>query len=132
MLTFAVFPFVDQVAELESTIKSLEGQLEEHLSEAENAISQWHVRSSELERQLETLTNEKEELLNAERSASALVVEELHSEKYRLEQELQEKDKALTAAREDLTQDAEVVHGWEGKLLEDCFVCVVGSHVNRL
>jgi hypothetical protein len=73
-----------------------------------------------LERQLEIFSKEKEEVLNAERTASALVVEELRSEKDRLEQELQEKDDSLTAAREDLNQDAEVVHEWEGKLLECC------------
>jgi ElaB/YqjD/DUF883 family membrane-anchored ribosome-binding protein len=68
-----------------------------------------------METQLETLTKEKEELLTAERSTSALVVEELRSEKDRLEQELRERDEALTSAREDLNQDAEVVHEWEGK-----------------
>jgi chromosome segregation ATPase len=118
-----VFPITDQVSKLESTIESLEGQLED----AENAISQWQesytaleVRSSELETQLETLTKEKEELLNAESSSNALEVEELRFAKDRLEQELQEKDDSLTAAREDLNQDAEVVHEWEGKLLECC------------
>jgi predicted nucleic acid-binding Zn-ribbon protein len=98
----------------------LEGQLEEQSNDADNAISEWQVRSSELERQLETLTKEKEELLNAERSGSALAVEELRSEKDRLERELQERDEALAAAREDLNQDADVVHEWEGKLLEGC------------
>jgi chromosome segregation ATPase len=114
------FFVTDQVAELESTIKSLESQLEEQSSEADNAISEWHGRSSELEKQLETLTKEKEELLNTERSSSTLAFEELRSEKDRLEQELRERDEALAAAREDLNQDAEVVHEWEGKLLEDC------------
>jgi hypothetical protein len=71
-----------------------------------------------LERQLETLTKEKEELLNAEFPSSALAVEELRSEKDRLEQELKERDEALAAATEDLNQDADVVHEWEGKLLE--------------
>ncbi len=33
---------------------------------------------------------------------------------------LQESNEALAAAREDLDQDAEVVHEWEGKLLERC------------
>jgi chromosome segregation ATPase len=98
----------------------LESELEEQSSEADNAISEWHGRSSELEKQLETLTNEKEELLNAERSSSTLAFEELRLEKDRLEQELQGRDEALAAAREDLNQDAEVVHEWEGKLLEDC------------
>jgi chromosome segregation ATPase len=120
----------DQVAELESTIKSLEGQLKEQSSDADNAdnaITQWQesytaleVRSLELETQLETLTKEKEEGLNAERSSSELAVEELHAEKSRLEQELRERDEALAAAREDLNQDADVVHEWEGKLLEGC------------
>jgi chromosome segregation ATPase len=88
----------------------LEGQLEEQSGDADNAISQWQesytvleVRSSELERQLETLMKEKEEMLNAERSGSALAVEELRSEKDRLEQELKERDEALAAA---LKQDA--------------------------
>jgi peptidoglycan hydrolase CwlO-like protein len=120
MLTVAVFPVVDQVAELESTIKSLEVQLEEQSSAADDAISQWHGRSSELERQLEILAKEKKEILNAESSSNALEVKELHFEKDRLEQELQERDEALTAAREDLTQDAEVVHEWEGKSFERC------------
>jgi chromosome segregation ATPase len=103
----------------------LESQLEEQSSEADNAISQWQesyttleVRRSELETQLETLTKEKEELLNTERSSSTLTFEELRSEKDRLEQELRERDEALAAAREGLDQDAEVVHEWEGKLLE--------------
>jgi chromosome segregation ATPase len=114
----------------------MEGQLEEQSSDADNAISQWQEsytaleeRSSELERQLETLTKEKEELLNAESSSSALAVEELRSEKDRLEQELQERDEALAAAREDLNQDADVVHEWEGKLFEG-WVCFVGRHHN--
>jgi chaperonin cofactor prefoldin len=99
--------------------------LEEQSSAADDAISQWQesytaleVRSSELETQLETLTKEREELVNAGSSGNALKVEELRSEKDRLEQELQERDEALVAAREDLNQDAEVVHEWEGKLLE--------------
>jgi chromosome segregation ATPase len=103
----------------------LESQLEEQSSEADNAISQWQesyttleVRKSELETQLETLKQEKEELLNTQSSSNALEVEELRSEKDRLEQELQGRDEALAAAREDLNQDAEVVHEWEGKLLE--------------
>jgi chromosome segregation ATPase len=118
----------DQVGELESTIESLERQLEEQSSAADDAISQWQesytaleVRSSELETQLETLTKEKEELLNAERSISvpgqSAAFDELRFEKDRLEQELQERNEALAAAREDLNQDAEVVHEWEGKLL---------------
>jgi hypothetical protein len=92
----------------------LEGQLEEQSNDTDIAISEWQVRSSELERQLETITKEKEELLDAERSGSALAVEELRSEKDRLVQELQEKDEALAAA---LKQDADDVHEWEGKLL---------------
>jgi chromosome segregation ATPase len=118
---------VDQVAELESTIESLERHFEEQSSAADDAILQWQesytaleVRSSELESQLETLTNEKEELLKAETSSSAIVVEELRSEKDRLEQELQESNEALAAAREGQNQDADVAHEWEGKLLEDC------------
>jgi chromosome segregation ATPase len=97
--------------------------LEEQSSEADNAISQWQesyttleVRRSELETQLETLTKEKDEMLNTERSSNTLEVEELHSEKDRLEQELQARDEALAAAREDLNQDVEVVHEWEGKV----------------
>jgi FtsZ-binding cell division protein ZapB len=54
-------------------------------------------------------------MLNTESSSNALEVEELRSEKDSLKQELQEKDEALAAAREDLNQDAEVVHEWEGK-----------------
>jgi chromosome segregation ATPase len=103
----------------------LEGRLEEQSSEADNAILQWQesytaleVRSSELETQLETLKKEKDEMLNTERPSSALVIEELRSEKDRLEQELKERDEALAAAREDLNQDAELVHEWEGMLLE--------------
>ena len=119
MLTAAMIPVTGRDAELESTIKSLEARLEEQSSAADDAISQWHGRSSELERQLEILRKEKEELLNAE-STNALQVDDLRSEKDRLEQELQEKDEALTALREDLNQDAEVVHEWEGKLLERC------------
>jgi chromosome segregation ATPase len=131
------FSDAEQVAELETTIKSLEGQLEEQSSDADNAISQWQesytaleVRSSELEKQLETLTNEKEELLNAERSSSALADEELRSEKGRLEQELRERDKELAAAREDLNHDADVVHEWEGELFGH--LCLVGRHVESL
>jgi predicted nucleic acid-binding Zn-ribbon protein len=103
----------------------LESQLEEQSSAADDAISQWQesyttleLRSSALESQLEALTNEKDELLNTEYPSSALVIEELRSEKDRLEHELKERDEALTAAREDLNQDAEVVHEWEGKLPE--------------
>jgi chromosome segregation ATPase len=125
ILTLTIFLVTDQVAELESTIQRLEGRLEEQSSEADNAISQWQesyttleVRRSELEAQLETLTREKEELLNAQSSSSTLVIEELRSEKDQLEQELEERDEALAAAKEDLDQDAEVVHEWEGKLLE--------------
>jgi ElaB/YqjD/DUF883 family membrane-anchored ribosome-binding protein len=110
----------------------LKGQLEEESSAADDAISQWQesytaleVRSSKLETQLETLTKEKEELLNAETSSSAIVVEELRSEKDRFEQELQESNEALAAAREGPIQNADVVHEWEGKLLEDCtFFCL--------
>jgi hypothetical protein len=71
-----------------------------------------------LETQLETLTKEKEELSNAERPSSAVAFEELRSENVRLEQELRERDEALTAARKDLNQDVDVVHEWEGELLE--------------
>jgi chromosome segregation ATPase len=124
ILTFTVFLVTDQVAELETTIEGLESQLEEQSSEADNAISQWQesyttleVRRSELEAQLETLTREKEELLNAQSSSNALAFEYLRSEKDRLEQELQERDESLAAAREGSNQDAEVVHEWEGKLL---------------
>jgi chromosome segregation ATPase len=99
--------------------------LEEESSAADDAISQWQesytaleVRSSELETQLETLKKEKDEMLNTERPSSALVLEELRSEKGRLEQELKERDEALAAAKEDLNQDAEVVHEWEGKFVE--------------
>jgi uncharacterized protein involved in exopolysaccharide biosynthesis len=114
------FLVTDQVAELESTIERLKSQLEEQSGEADNALSQWHERSSELEKQLETLTKEKEELLYTERSSSTMAIEELRSEKDGLEQELRERDDALAAAREDLSQDAEVVHEWEGKLLRCC------------
>jgi chromosome segregation ATPase len=119
------FLVTDQVAELESTIESLKGQLEEESRAADDAISQWQesyttleVRRSELETQLEALSKEKGELLNAQSSSSTMVIEELRSEKDRLERELREKDEALAAAKEDLNQDAEVVHEWEGKLLE--------------
>jgi chromosome segregation ATPase len=121
------FSVTEQVAELELTNKSLEDQLEEQSSDADNAISQWQEsytaleqRSSELERQLETLTKEKEELLNVKRSDSALAVEELRSENERLERELRERDEALAAAGEDHNQDADVVHEWEGELLQGC------------
>jgi chromosome segregation ATPase len=120
----------DQVAELESTIKRLESQLEEQSSEADNAISEWHGRSSELEKQLETLTKEKEELLNAERSGSTLAFEELRSEKDRLERELREKVEVLAAANEDLNHGAEVVHEWEGKSLKDVYG-VQGAKIRR-
>ena len=102
----------------------MKGQLEEESSAADDAISQWQesytaleVRRSEFETQLETLKKEKEELLNAESSSKALDVEELRSERDKLEQMLQERDEALAAARENLNQDAEVVHEWEGTLL---------------
>jgi uncharacterized protein involved in exopolysaccharide biosynthesis len=121
MLTSAVLSVTDQVAEFGSTIKRLESQLEEQSREANNAMSEWHGRSSEFEKQLETLTKEKDELLNADRSSSSLAFEELRSEKDRLERELREKDEALAAAREDLHQDAEVVHEWEGKSLIDVY-----------
>jgi chromosome segregation ATPase len=127
MLTVPVIPVTEQVAELESTNKSLEEQLEEQSSNADNAISQWQesytaleVRKVELEMQLETQTKEKEELLNAERSSSALAVEELRSEKGRLEQELRERDEALAAAGADHNQDADAVNEWQGELLEGC------------
>jgi hypothetical protein len=100
----------------------LEEQLEEQSSDADNAIAQWQesytaleVRSSEFEAQIETLTKE-----NEERSNNTLVVEELRSEKSRLEQELRETDEALASARENLNEDADAVHEWEGKLVEDC------------
>jgi predicted RNase H-like nuclease (RuvC/YqgF family) len=100
----------------------LEEQLEEQSSDADNAISQWQesytaleVRSSEFEAQIEALTKEKEE-----RPSNTLVVEELRSEKSRLEQELRERDEALASARENLIEDADAVHEWEGKLLEGC------------
>jgi chromosome segregation ATPase len=119
------FFVTDQVAELESTIESLESQLKEQSSEAENAILQWQksyttleVRSSELETQLETLTKEKEELFNTQSSSNGLEFEELRLEKDRLEQELKDRDEALAAAKEDLNQDAEVVHEWEGMFVE--------------
>jgi chromosome segregation ATPase len=103
----------------------LEKRLEKQSSDADHAISQWQesytaleVRKLELETQLETLTKEKEEGLDAERSSSAVAFEELRSENERLEQELRERDEALTAAREDLNQDVDVVHEWEGELLE--------------
>jgi capsule polysaccharide export protein KpsE/RkpR len=127
------FPDADQIAELESTIESLEGQLEEQSSAADNVISEWQesytaleVRSSELETQLETLTQEKEEVLNTERSISvpgqSAAFEELRSEKELLEQELRQRDEALVAAQQDL-QDAEVAQEWEGKLLECLTFC---------
>jgi chromosome segregation ATPase len=125
MLTYANFSVIERVADLESTNKSLEKRLEKQSSDADHAISQWQesytaleVRKLELETQLETLTKEKEEGLDAERSSSAVAFEELRSENERLEQELRERDEALTAAREDLNQDVDVVHEWEGELLE--------------
>jgi chromosome segregation ATPase len=124
ILTLTIFLVTDQVAELESTIQRLEGRLEEQSSEADDAISQWQesyttleLCKSELETQLEAVTKEKDELLNTEYPSSALVIEELRFEKDRLEQELRERDEALAAAKEDLNQDAEVVHEWEGKLV---------------
>jgi predicted nuclease with TOPRIM domain len=105
--------------------------LKEESSAADDAITQWQasytaleVRRLEMETQLETLTKEKEELLNVESSSinNAVDVEELRSEKDKLERMLQERDEALAAAREDLNQDAEVVQEWEGKLLE-CWTC---------
>jgi chromosome segregation ATPase len=108
-------------------VNSLEGQLEEQSSEADNAITQWQdsytaleVRSSELESQLETLTKEKEELLSSERASTAMEFEELLSEKERLEKELRDRDEALVAAKENLNQDVDVVHEWEGELLGFC------------
>jgi chromosome segregation ATPase len=102
-------------------VKSLEGQLEEQSSEADNAITQWQesytaleVRSSELESQLETLTKENEELLSSERASTALELEELRSEKERLENELRDENDALSAAKQNLDQDVDVVHEWEG------------------
>jgi chromosome segregation ATPase len=103
-------------------VKSLEGQLEEQSSEADNAITQWQesytaleVRSSELESQLETLTKEKEEMLNADRPSSSLGFEELRSDKERFEKELRDTDEPLGAAKENLDQDVDVVHEWEGE-----------------
>jgi chromosome segregation ATPase len=107
-------------------VNSLEGQLEEQSSDADNAITQWQesytaleVRSSELESQLETLTKEKEEMFSDVRSSSALELEELRSEKERLENELQDRDEVLAAAKEDLDQESDVVHS-EGELLGFC------------
>jgi chromosome segregation ATPase len=111
------FFVTDQVAELESTIESLESQLKEQSSEAENYTT-LEVRKSELETQLETLTKEKEELFNTQSSSNGLEFEELRLEKDRLEQELKDRDEALAAAKEDLNQDAEVVHEWEGMFVE--------------
>jgi chromosome segregation ATPase len=130
ILILAVFPDADQVAELETTIESLESQLEEQSSAADNVISEWQesysaleVRSSELETQLETLRQEKQELSNAERSISvpgqSAAFEELRSQKERLENELRQLDEALSAARQDL-QDAEDAQEWEGKSLGLC------------
>jgi chromosome segregation ATPase len=120
ILTLAVF-IAGRVAELEATVNSLEGQLEEQSSEADNAITQWQesytaleVRSSELESQLETLTKENEELLSSERASTALELEELRSEKERLENELRDENDALSAAKQNLDQDVDVVHEWEG------------------
>jgi hypothetical protein len=124
------FSDADQVAELESTIKSLESQLEEQSSAADNVISEWQesysaleIRSLESETQLETLRQEKQELSNAERSISvpgqSAAFEELHSQKERLEQELRQLDEALVAARQDL-QDAEDAQEWEGESLGLC------------
>jgi chromosome segregation ATPase len=118
ILTLTIFLVTDQVAELESTIQRLEGRLEEQSSEADNAISQWQESYTTLETQLEAITKEKDELLNTEYPSSTLVIEELRSEKDRLEHELKERDEALAAAKGDLNQDAEVVHEWEGKLPE--------------
>jgi chromosome segregation ATPase len=103
-------------------VNSLEGQLEEQSSEADNAITQWQesytaleVRSSELEIQLETLAKENEELLSSERASTTLELEELRSEKERLENELRDENEALSAAKQNLDQDVDVVHEWEGE-----------------
>eukprot|EP00980_Cylindrotheca_fusiformis_P000848 scaffold221_cov120-Cylindrotheca_fusiformis.AAC.9 len=52
----------ERVAELDSTIQSLEAQLEEQENEANTAISQWQNRTSELEAKL---SNVEEELLDS-------------------------------------------------------------------
>jgi chromosome segregation ATPase len=120
-------------------VKSLEGQLEEQSSEADNAITQWQesytaleVRSSELESQLEMvsggrsssalefeeLRSEKERLNKELRNANealSLEFEELRSEKERLNEELRDANEALSAAKENLDQDVDVVHEWEGE-----------------
>jgi chromosome segregation ATPase len=121
------FSVTGRLAELESTVENLVDQLEEQSSEADNAITQWQesytaleVRRSELESQLEMLTEENEDLLSAGRSSSALELEELLSEKERLEKELRDRDEALVAAKENLNQDVDVVHEWEGELLRFC------------
>jgi hypothetical protein len=41
-------------------------------------------------------------------------LEELRSEKERLENELRDENEALSAAKQNLDQDVDVVHEWEG------------------
>jgi chromosome segregation ATPase len=108
------FSVTGRVEILEATVKSLEGQLEEQSSEADNAITQWQesytaleVRSSELESQLE--------MVSGGHSSTALEFEELRSGKERLNKQLRDANEALSAANENLDQDVDVVHEWEGE-----------------
>ena len=111
-------------AELESTVKTLKGQLEDQsrgadftILQLQESYSALEARYLELEGQLFAIAKEKEELLSANQPGAAERTDELEtlrSEKARLESELQERGDELANVKDDLNQDADVVHEWEG------------------
>jgi hypothetical protein len=63
----------------------------------------------------------REEVMNAERSSNALEIEEFLCSGEGIGARAKKETSAPLSLRgSNLNQDAEVVHEWEGKLLEDC------------
>jgi chromosome segregation ATPase len=134
----------DRVAELDSTIQSLEIQLQEQESEANTAITEWQNRSSELEIKLsrfeEELRSSKEELSSRDATIEKLqgLDDELASEqetwredvdKVKIEladekgrhQEARDEISALTMSLNEMKNESDdVVNIWTGAY----FICL--------
>ena len=128
----------ERVAELESTVKALESQLEEQEQEANVVIEKWQEscaaaeeRCSNLEQELDALkakdhpegmegTQNTDTPLNEGAEVTSQTALDFFGQPDRrdiaeLEARLREKEAALQEAQESLARDEDVVSQWEGR-----------------
>jgi len=111
----------DRVAELESVVTSLEGQLEEQSRDADNAIAQWQesysaleARDSESLKDLEDNVSRLQDTLHKERTQGENLVSNLEM----AEAKFKKTQHGLESLMADLRLEQGKIEGLEGALLE--------------